>query len=79
MQIKYKTDTVALKKIMIEQGISTYRELSNRTNINRNTISQIMKGSIQPSAEAMRQLVSVLKIPPAEAGIIFFSPDLRTA
>lgn len=77
--MEYKTDVIALRKKMIDQNISTITALSEVTGINRNTLSSVMKGKIQPSAEVMRKLVSILQIPPEEAGKIFFSQDLRIA
>ncbi|RKN75090.1 XRE family transcriptional regulator [Paenibacillus ginsengarvi] len=65
--------------MMVEKGISTTIQLSSLTGVNRNTLSQVLRGEIQPSAEAMRKLVSVLEIPPEHAGEIFFSPNLRNA
>ena len=77
--MEYKTDVIALKKKMIDRNISTLIALSEATGINRNTLSGVMNGKIQPSAEVMRKLVAVLEIPPEEAGKIFFSPNLRIA
>jgi transcriptional regulator with XRE-family HTH domain len=79
MKVVYRTDTVEIKKLMIERGIKTILQLSAQTGINRNTLSQILNGEIQPSADAMRKLVSVLVIPPEKAGLIFFNPNLRIA
>ncbi|WP_312151050.1 helix-turn-helix domain-containing protein [Paenibacillus odorifer] len=79
MKIIYKTDTLALKKLMIENGISTIIQLSSLTRISRNTLSQVLNGQIQPSATVMHKLVEVLKITPEQAGLIFFNPNLRVA
>lgn len=76
---KYRTDTVALKKAMVDVGIKTTIQLSKQTGINRNTLSLILRGIVQPSAEVMDRLVDVLKIDPEAAGRIFFGTDLRTA
>jgi len=73
----YKTDTKAIKKIMVEKEIGTIAELSDKTGVNRNTISKILSGDIQPSADVMDKLVSVLEIKPETAGNIFFGLDLR--
>ncbi len=77
--MEYKTDVIALKKKMIDRNIPTIVSLSEATGINRNTLSGVMRGKVQPSAEVMRKLVAVLDIPPEEAGKIFFSPNLRIA
>ncbi|MBE5966982.1 MAG: helix-turn-helix transcriptional regulator [Lachnospiraceae bacterium] len=62
---------------MIDRNISTITELSAKSGVNRNTLSQVLSGEIQPSSDVMDKLVSVLKIEPERAGHIFFSLDLR--
>ncbi len=74
----YKTDTKAIKKMMIEKEIDTIIELSEKTGISRNTLSKVLSGESQPSSEVMDKLVSVLGIEPEKAGAIFFSLNLRT-
>lgn len=76
---RYKTDTVELKKLMVEKNIKTILELSEKTGINRNTLGRILDGTIQPSSDAMDRLVYTLEIQPEKAGRIFFMIDLRTA
>lgn len=73
----YKTDVVALKKVMIDKEIETIKELSIISGINRNTLSNVLSGGSQPTALVMHRLVSALEIKPEEAGSIFFSHDLR--
>ncbi|MCR8635774.1 helix-turn-helix domain-containing protein [Paenibacillus radicis (ex Xue et al. 2023)] len=73
----HKTDTIALKKTMVENEIDTIIQLSGKTGINRNTLSQILNGDVQPSADAMDKLVSALMISPEKAGRIFFGKHLR--
>ncbi|MEJ8306632.1 helix-turn-helix transcriptional regulator [Saccharibacillus sacchari] len=77
--MEYKTDVAALKKKMIDKDIPTIVALSEASGINRNTLSAVFKGKVQPSAEVMRKLVAVLGIQPEEAGRIFFSHNLRIA
>lgn len=72
MKRLYKTDTIALKKRMIEKGVSSFVQLSSMTGVNRNTIAHVLNGEAQPSANVMYKLVDVLEIPPHEAGQIFF-------
>lgn len=76
MATEYKTDTKSLKKLMVDKEIPTILQLSSESGINRNTLSDILNGDIQPSAIAMKKLVSALDIPSEEAGRIFFSSDL---
>ncbi len=73
------TDTAALKKLMIDNGIKTTKELSERSGVNRNTLAQVVNGKIQPSADVMQKLVMCLNIEPQTAGCIFFKRNLRTA
>lgn len=68
-----KTNTIELKKMMIENGINSITALSKITNINRNTLSGVLNGDTQPSAYVMYRLVDVLHIQPANAGMIFFA------
>ena len=75
----YKTDTVAIKKRMIEKGIKTITELSALTGVNRNTLSKVLSGESQPSSDVMEKLVYNLEFTPQEAGPIFFMLDLRRA
>lgn len=75
----YKTDHIALKKIMVEHEIDSIQELANRTQINRNTLSKILSGKARPSSEAMEKLVFTLNIAPEEAGKIFFGTVSQTA
>ena len=75
---RYKTDVIELRKIMAEKNIKTIVELSEKSGINRNTLGKILDGSIQPSSEVMDRLVFTLDSEPANAGKIFFVPDLRT-
>jgi transcriptional regulator with XRE-family HTH domain len=72
-----RTDTIALKKIMLEQGFNTIGELSKASGINRNTLGYVLCGKWQPSAETMRLLVDTLRIDPSAAGEIFFRSNLR--
>lgn len=76
---KYRTDVVALRKIMAEKGINTIIELSEKTGVNRNTLGKVLDGTIQPSSEVMDRLVFGLEIAPEKAGRVFFTMDLRSA
>lgn len=54
---QHMLDTKALKKSMIDAGFSTISSLSTASNVNRNTLGQVLEGKAQPSAYVM------LKIP----------------
>ena len=77
MNIKRKTDTIMLKKILVEHKLDKINELSKATGINRTTLGAILSGKSQPSAEIMYKLIKALEIAPSEAGEIFFNPNLR--
>jgi len=79
MKTNYTTDTIALKKIMIDKKIETILELSQITGINRNRLSKVLSGDLQPTADMMKKLVAALEIEPEKAGVIFFNPNLRIA
>lgn len=79
MQRIYKTDIVALKKILVEREISTITELSAISDVNYNTLNLIFNGKTQPSAYVMERLIKALHILPEDAGKIFFSQYLRIA
>lgn len=74
--IRRKTNIIALKKIMIENGFNTIVSLSEQSGIDRNTLGKILNGEQQPSAEAMEKLIRTLNIEPKMAGEIFFMKDL---
>lgn len=75
----YCTDTVALRKLVIERGIKTQTELAQKCKIDRNTLGKIINGKEQPSSTIMYKLAEGLDMTPAQAGFIFFSTDLRIA
>lgn len=79
MQIERKTNVIELKKIMVERGVEKIKDLSEMTGVNRNTVSDVIKGKIQPSAEVMVRFVDALGIPASKAGEIFFAENLRDA
>ncbi len=66
------TDTIKIKKIMVEKGYNTISSLSKDSGINRTTLSKILNGTKQPSSDVMFKLVKVLDISPIEASRIFF-------
>ena len=72
-----KTDTIALKKIMIERGFDTITSLANAAGINRTTLGLVLKGEIQPSSGVMFKLAATLELSELDAGRIFFAYDLR--
>lgn len=73
----YRTDTKAIKKIMVDRNIESVTELSKKSGIGRNTLAKVLNGQAQPSSDTMEKLVYTLKIPPEKAGKIFFTHTLR--
>ena len=74
--MRYITDTIALKKLMVEKGISTNTALAEAANTDRTTVGKVLNGKTQPSAELMGKLASALEMDSATAGAIFFKPKL---
>ena len=75
----YTVDTIALKKMMAENGIDTITELANKADLSRDTVSGVLKGKIRPSTAVMDKLSMALNMKPCDAGRVFFVPNLRNA
>lgn len=74
----YTVDTIALRKLMIEQGYMTISSLSKASDVGRNTLSKVLDGSIRPSADVMSKLAVALTMSPEVAGRVFFARNLRS-
>ena len=70
-------DTNAIKKLMIDNGLNTIKDLSEASGVDRNTLGEVLRGAIQPSAVVMEKLIYALDIPLSSAGMIFFSNNLH--
>lgn len=75
--MKYSVDVVELKKIMVEQRLEKIIDLSNKSTVDRNTLSKVLNGDIKPSTTVIEKLMTTLNIPPEKAGAIFFNKNLR--
>lgn len=75
--MSYKVDTIALKKLMVENGIDTIAQLAEKAEVSRDTVSGVLKGKIRPSTNVMERFIIALNINPSDAGSIFFMPNLR--
>lgn len=73
----YITDTIALRKIIIDRGIKTQVELSKCSGVDRNTLGKIINGKEQPSSTVMYKLAECLNMDSLQAGTIFLSENLR--
>lgn len=79
MNSNIKTDTIALRKLMLEKGYYKIIDLSRKSGIDRTTLGKILRGKAQPTTDVMYKLVDTLEIPPELAGSIFFNVNLRNA
>lgn len=77
--MSYTVDTIALKKLMAENGIDTITKLAEKSDLSRETVSGVLKGKIRPSTAVMDKLSIALNMKPCDAGRIFFVPNLRNA
>ena len=77
--MSYCVDTVALKKLFIDKGIDSYIAFAELSGIGRDTVAGVMKGEIRPSTAVMDKFIVALDMESADAGLIFFKPDLRNA
>lgn len=76
LQRKYKANTIELKKRMVECKLDLIRDLSKATGLSRPTVSNVVRGTTQPSTDVIDMFMQVLNLTPEEAGIIFFANDL---
>ena len=72
----YAVDTAELKKAMINAGINTATELSERSGVNRNTVGGILNGDIRPSSAVIEKIARALSLDGADIGRIFFKAQL---
>ena len=76
MREVFETDVIALRKIMAEQKIFTVKKFAEVCDIDRNIAGGILNSNAQPSSDTMFKIVAGLRIPPENAGLIFFKPKL---
>lgn len=69
----YHVDVKELKKAMIDAGLDSIAQLSEKTHINRNTLSDILNEKSYPSSDVMNRLAVALNLPPEKCGSIFFA------
>lgn len=79
MSTLFITDTVALRKAMIEKGYVKTIDLAKASGIDRTTLGKVLNGTAQPSTDVMYKLVKALDIAPQNAGNIFFKDNLPVA
>ncbi len=77
--MQYQVDTIALKKLMVEQGLERITDLSKASSVDRNTLSKVLNGNVKPSTTVIEKLMVALNISSDLAGKIFFNQNLRNA
>lgn len=75
--MQYQVDTIALKKLMVEQGLERITDLSKASSVDRNTLSKVLNGNVKPSTTVIEKLMVALNISSDLAGEIFFNQNLR--
>ena len=71
----FKVDTDALEEAMAGHGIRHIEDLARRTGVNRNTLSEVLRGNHYPSSPVMQSLVHVLDLDAESAGRIFLREE----
>ena len=69
-------DGKAIRHKMIDLGINSITELSEKSGVNRNTVAEVLDGKIRPSTSTMDKLYRALEMTPEEGGRIFFGQKL---
>lgn len=77
--MSYCVDTIELQKMMIEKGFDTIGKLANAAGLDRNTVSDVVKGKKRPSTNVIEKLMIALDMNNSAAGLIFFVPIIRNA
>ena len=72
----YSVDIKELRKAMIDAGINTTAELSERSGVNRNTLGDVLNEKIYPSSDVMARISNALSLSGESAGRIFFKKTL---
>lgn len=76
MKRHFKTDIKTIRILMVKKDFDTIGKFAEASGVDRNTVSKILNGEIQPSSLAMDRIVSCLEIKPEVAGMIFFGQKL---
>lgn len=69
--MSYRVDTIELQKIMIEKGFDTIGKLAEAADLDRNTVSEVVKGKKRPSTAVIEKLMKALEMSNSIAGPIF--------
>jgi transcriptional regulator with XRE-family HTH domain len=74
--MEYCVDLIALRKLMIDNGINTQQELAVKSGISVKTVNGIMTGKITPSVSVMYKIADCLGLDPETSGRTFFASKL---
>lgn len=74
--MEFYVDTIALKKKMLDEGITTNLMLARESGVDRNTIGAIVSGKVKPSVAAIEKIAVALDMSGADIGDIFFKQKL---
>ena len=72
----YTVDTIELRKAMAEAQLNTIADLSEKSGVNRNTVSDVLNGKIRPSGTVIERMAEALALDGAGIGRIFFKDEL---
>ena len=74
----YSVDIKELKKAMIDADLDEIKKLSEVTDINRNTLGDVLNGKIIPSTDVIMRLAKALNLTSTRLGEIFFATALTS-
>lgn len=74
--MNYTVDEKELRKAMISAGYNTIIDLSNASDVDRNTIGGILNGKVRPTSTVIEKLARALSLSGADIGLIFFKNKL---
>lgn len=75
MQSSCRTNTKALRMIMVDKGFNSIGNLAETAEISRITLGKVLSGKVQPSSVVIAKLIVALGIASEETGRIFFNRD----
>lgn len=68
-------EAIALKKVMLDHGCKSGRDLAERTGLNRGVVQCMLSGNCNPSLSNVAKLIKGLKITTNEMYLVF--PELK--
>lgn len=74
--MEYEVDIIELKKLMVERECEKIGDLSDKSGVDRNTISEIVNCKKYPSSMVMTKIGKALNMSSQQMGAIFFKTKL---